>query len=77
MPDKCKENIGHNTRTWISYGTSIEKMLGRQARDPTGQGPRWIDFKECSVTCSCKYTSTRRSATPESFQDRRGKEPSC
>ena len=39
--------------------------------DPAVKGSRWMNFKECSGTCSCKYTSTRGSAVPESCKDRR------
>ena len=75
MPYFCREKIGRDTITWIVYRTSVEQISGRRARDPTGQGSRWTDFKECSGTCSCKYTPLGGSVAPQSCKNRRGKEP--
>ena len=42
--------------------------------DPTIKGSRWTNFKECSGTCSCEYSSIIRSAASKSNKDRRVQE---
>ena len=38
------------------------------------KGSRWANFKECSGTCSCKYSSIRRSVASDSSKNRKVQE---